>query len=514
MRLKICLLTICALALTAQGTLAKSDKRGVGENQFSFESQMSPLEPGVTWYYNWANVPGSGYNSEVINYTGFEYVPMCWNASYSADKIREYCAEHSEVKYLLGFNEPNFTSQANMTAAEAAEAWTDVKALADELGLKLVGPAVNYSSDGDDNDPFTWYANFVSLVGTDAFDYIALHCYGGAATAATMIEQMYSTYGKQIWLTEFCYWPNGTGDVYVAPATQISSMLNTVEYLEKSDAVFRYAWFKAVGDHDSSSKPNYGLIVTKAGLGERELSPQGYVYTYMTDFDETVYHATETEIAASEYINQSAIQLYPGYNDDCPSPIEISQFNAGAYADYQFDVPTAGDYYLVLTVAGAGEPTRFDPTIGVYAVNDDDDSDGDELSEPVQFEISGNDSTYTRQYFPLTLSAGEQKIRIKDTNAYKPSGIHISTVMLADAAGITGAEADASGDYKIATSDGQISIIGSNFASALVYDLNGRLAASTATSNTIDASALNSGVYILKILGLDGSSSVKKIVIK
>ena len=514
MKFKISLLTICMLALAAHVALAKSSKRGVGENQFTFESQMSPLEPGVCWYYNWANVPGSGYNSEVINYTGFEYVPMCWNASYDTTKIRSYCAEHPEVKYLLGFNEPNFTSQANMTAAEAAEAWTDVKALADDLGLKLVGPAVNYSSDGDDNDPFTWYANFVNLVGTDAFDYIALHCYGGAATAATMIEQMYETYGKQIWLTEFCYWPNGTGDVYVAPTAQISSMLNTVEYLEKSDAVFRYAWFKAVGDHDSSTKPNYGLIITKAGIGERELSPQGYVYTYMTDFDDTVYHSTETEIAASEYITQSAVQLYPGANEDCPSPIEISQFNAGAYADYQFDVPTAGDYNLVLTVSGYGEPTRFDPTIGIYAVNDDD-SDGDVLCEAVQFEISGSDSIYTKQYFALTLSAGKQKIRVKDTNAYKPSGIHISTIMLADAAGITSVDADSKDDYKVQTASGRMVISGTGtYAQACLYDLSGRVVATGSDGSEIDISGLAGSVYVLKIIGADGVPVIKKKAIK
>ena len=131
------------LAVMALSGFAKSDKRGVSENQFSMGSMLEALEPGVTWYYNWGNTPGKGYENQVIDFEGIEFVPMCWNANYNADAIREYCKSHPQTKYLLGFNEPNFTAQANMTPQKAAEEWPKVKALADELGLKLVSQALN-----------------------------------------------------------------------------------------------------------------------------------------------------------------------------------------------------------------------------------------------------------------------------------------------------------------------------------------------------------------------------------
>ena len=147
------LLLATALLASPAGALAKSFKRGVGENQFALDGQMSPLAPGVSWYYNWANTPAKGYQGSVIAFEGMDFVPMVWNANYSADNIREYVKSHPGVKYLLGFNEPNFKKQANMTPAEAAEKWGDVKALADELGLELVAPAMNYSPDAPYHDP-------------------------------------------------------------------------------------------------------------------------------------------------------------------------------------------------------------------------------------------------------------------------------------------------------------------------------------------------------------------------
>lgn len=120
---------LASLMLGSVNADAKSFKRGVGENQFYFVGQMECLEPGVSWYYNWGNQPNQGTNDQIINFKGFEYIPMCWG-NYSEEKIRNYCKSHPETKYLLGFNEPNFKAQSNMTPAQAAEKWPAVQALA------------------------------------------------------------------------------------------------------------------------------------------------------------------------------------------------------------------------------------------------------------------------------------------------------------------------------------------------------------------------------------------------
>ncbi|MCM1153270.1 MAG: glycosyl hydrolase [Muribaculum sp.] len=418
------LLTAALMTSMALPVQAKSLKRGVSENQFQYKAQMEALAPGVSWFYNWANTPGRYLQNEDY----MEYAPMCWNANYNADNIREYCKSHPGTKYLLGFNEPNFTVQANMTPQQAAEQWPAIKALADELGLKLVAPAMNYSPNAPYQDPTKWMDEFVALVGSDAFDYTAIHNYGGLGVMKTLATTFHEKYGKDVWVTEFCLWPNeGNSNSSVSPETQIASMIESVEWLEKTDFIHRYAWFKAIGDSDAAKGPNYGLILSGKGENPRELSEQGKVYVYMSDFNPNVYYTVGEWVNASNYIDQSNCAM--GSNTDTlhGGPIEITRFHSGAYLDYQFDVMQAGKYYLTLRVAGQGEPTRFDPKIGVYSVAGDTET---ELAAPVLFGLSGSNDAYSQQVYEITLPAGKQTIRIKDCNTGRPSGIRISSLII------------------------------------------------------------------------------------
>lgn len=500
------LLAVACAVLTTDAA-AKSFKRGVSENAFNLQEEFDVLIPGVSWFYNWGNVPNANI-ADVPSAETIEFIPMCWNANYNADGIREYCKAHPETKYLLGFNEPNFKAQANMTPETAAAAWPAVKALADELGLELVGPAVNYSPDGPENDPFTWYANFVNLVGIDAFDYIALHCYsGGTGGMQDMIDRFYALYGKKIWLTEFSM--GGDGGINVgSPEAQISSMVQQLEYLEKSDKVFRYSWFIAKGT--TTRSPYIGLIVPKNGYGERELTEVGKVYVYMTDFDETVYHGVDDVVSATEYISSQSLVLGSNADSQNPGELEITQFNSGAYADYQFDIPSAGEYTLTLRVSGQGEPTRFDPTIAIYSV----DENGEQLAtlaEATQFALSGDDAVFGNVAFKLQLQAGKQRIRIADTNPFQPSGMHISSLSFKEGFGGVESVVANSGEFTCAVDGGMLHVYGAAVAlRGEVYDLNGRLVASGAfDGNMMPVDGLAGGMYILKLYTDGGMQALK-----
>lgn len=494
---------LAAFAVTAFNADAKSFKRGVSENAFTLTEEMDVLVPGCSWLYNWANTPTS--NADYMSDDTWEFIPMCWNANYNSDNIRNYCKAHPETKYLLGFNEPNFVAQANMTPESAAAAWPQVKALADELGLELVGPAVNYSPDGPENDPYTWYAKFVELVGLDAFDYIAIHNYsGGSGGMKDMIDRFYSLYGKKIWVTEFCSW---SGDNITAEA-QIASMIEQLEYLEKEDKVFRYSWFKAKGSITNS--PCYGLIVPQNGFGERTLSEAGKVYVYMTEFDESVYHSVDEVVPASEYISSKSLML--GSNGDSlnPGELEITQLSSGAYADYQFDIPSAGEYTLTLRVSGQGEPTRFDPSIAIYSV----DENGEQLAtlaEATQFALSGDNAVFENVAFKLQLQAGKQRIRIADANPYMPSGIHISSLSFKEDFGGVDSVVANSDEFTCAVEGGMLHVYGASVAlRGEVYDLNGRLVMSGAfDGNMMSVSGLAAGMYVLKLYTAGGMQALK-----
>ena len=117
--------------------MPKSSKRGVS---FSFTNIMDLplLSPYISWDYNWGNTPTEDA-ALWFDTNEMDFCPMCWNGSYSKDRIRAFVAAHPNTKYLLAFNEPNLTDQANMTPAQAAALWPDVVALAKELNLKYKG---------------------------------------------------------------------------------------------------------------------------------------------------------------------------------------------------------------------------------------------------------------------------------------------------------------------------------------------------------------------------------------
>lgn len=444
-------LALSLAAMATLGMLAGSPKRGVSENQFSYLVQMRALEPGVCWYYNWGNSGAVGSKGEIAAAENtMEFVPMCWG-NYNADAIREYVKNHPETKYLLGFNEPNFKTQSNMTPAVAAERWPEVQALAKELNLKLVAPALNYSPDAPYTDPTRWMDEFVALVGEDAFDYTAVHSYGGAEVMKELATKFHDRYGKDVWVTEFCFWPGEMG--YVNPKAQISSMVDALEWLEQTPWIFRYAWFKAVGSSDSPTGPNYGLLKTMTSLESCELSEQGKVYTYLPDFDTERYHAVGETFPAVDYVARQFAGVGAGSNPDCEVPIEISEFVTGATLDYQFDVTESGDYYLALNVSGVGEPTRFDPTLAVYSVGADGEL-GECLMPAAKFTLSGSDTEYRRLLLPVTLQAGRQRLRLVDANSYSPSGIRISEVMLGSQTGVAVIEGSATAVADVYSIDG------------------------------------------------------------
>lgn len=428
-------------ALIAGATLtagARSAKRGVSENEFQFKAQIAAVSPGVSWYYNWGPAAGRYLADE----TSMEFVPMCWNGNYDTERIRTYCKEHPETKYLLGFNEPNFNAQAHMTPAEAAAEWPAVQALARELGLRLVAPALNYSPNAPYQSPTKWMDEFIGLVGDDAFDYLAVHSYGGFGVMRDLATEFHDRYGKDVWVTEFCLWPDeGNPNSYVSPEAQIACMVQSVEWLEKTEWIHRYAWFKAIGNSSADKGPNYGLLIPGKGEAVRELSEQGKVYVNMSDFDPDLWHPAGKMIPAVQYSASNALLLGSNTDAAVDCPIEITRFNAGAWADYQFDIPADGNAVLTLRVAGFGEPVRFDPVIGIYAVNADGTT-GRELAAPRTLTLPDAADRYIEVSYVLDVTPGCQTIRIADANPSQPSGILISALAVTTPGGVDAVAAD------------------------------------------------------------------------
>jgi hypothetical protein len=240
---------------------SKSPKRGLAYD-FKSAADLTVMAPGISWWYGWNSTPST---TVAGTYTGLgaEYVPMQWDevldgTTVTADKLAAKIP--AGAKYLLGFNEPNFQSQASLTPKQAAALWPVLEEVARRKGLKLVSPALNYCGQCvSDNgvtyySPTQWLDAFFAAYPAAQVDYIAMHTY--------VCEERYlrdkvaelKKYNKPIWLTEF-----SCGDMdhsQITLVTQQKYLTDALNYLENDPAIFRYSWFSG----RNSEIPNINLL--------------------------------------------------------------------------------------------------------------------------------------------------------------------------------------------------------------------------------------------------------------
>lgn len=190
----------------------------------------------ASWYYNWSAGPTGGAGDAA------EFVPMIWGAdSVDADQLGRAEASGS---VLLGFNEPDFGSQSNMSVEQALELWPQLEA----TGLRLGSPAVAVGA----ADPGGWLDRFLTGARERGLrvDFIALHWYGADFSDAAVgqlegyIRSVHDRYGMPIWLTEYALIKFGDGgSTYPTDAEQAAFVTGSTEMLERLPYVERYAWF-------------------------------------------------------------------------------------------------------------------------------------------------------------------------------------------------------------------------------------------------------------------------------
>lgn len=193
------------------------------------------LAAGLSWRYNWS-VSSEPDSSRV------EFTPMIWGDRLTQE---EALAEvRPDAKFLLGFNEPNFFAQANLSARAAAELWPLVEEVAAARGVPIVSPAVNYCGpEGQchDTNPVSYLEEFFANCVGCRVDYVAVHWYNCSADSLRDYLALFKHFGKPLWLTEFACAYDGDSSL----AGQEAYMREAVPLLEADPDVFRYAWFSA-----------------------------------------------------------------------------------------------------------------------------------------------------------------------------------------------------------------------------------------------------------------------------
>lgn len=375
----------------------KSPKRGVAFNLNSFED-AALLAPYISWDYNWANGMQDDLMPSFLDANNVEYCPMAWSSNYNASRIRAYVAAHPSTQYLLGFNEPNLTDQANMTPAKAAEYWPAVVALAKELNLKLVAPAMNYGTLNGYWDPIKWMDEFLAQPGVsiDDIDVMALHCYMTSPEGLKSFVQRFEKYNKPIWMTEFCAWdanaksPNSVDE-------QINYMCEVLNYFEQSPVVERYAWF--IPRYKTPGAYPYMQMLTNTSPVNPvpvELTELGKIYCQFSVFDENAF--VRFPISAAAYTHcEEKIHIRVS-NDAEAEGLMLNDMGFSQWTEYQVyvDEPIKGLNLRCCSYSGA--------SVALYV-------DG-ELAEVQTIPGTKNMSTWQSIPYNVNLEKGRHTIKL------------------------------------------------------------------------------------------------------
>lgn len=310
--------------------MQKSLKRGVAFGKGDcpwYDEDLSLMSPALSWSYNWSEQPQDEVISAWFDANKMDYCPMAWNGNYNANRLRNYVATHPGCKYLLAFNEPNLKDQARMTPQQAAAQWPALKALAQELNLQLVSPAMNYGTLEGYSDPIKWLDEFFACDGVSVDDVsaMAVHCYMATPGALKSYVERFAKYNKPVWVTEFCAW-----EAYAihSEEDQIRYMCEVLHYMEQSSLVERYAWFIP------RAKTGYPYMQLLTDEKPIQLTNAGKVYCGISSMDTTAWLDGLKEVSAADYIQLSsdAIQVRPSSRSN---HLMLYSLSAGQKVSYQ-----------------------------------------------------------------------------------------------------------------------------------------------------------------------------------
>ncbi|KAJ5627390.1 CAZyme family GH128 [Penicillium herquei] len=219
-----------------------STKRGAAYNDVSTVSALSNTGT-VTWAYNWAF-------SDSDLPSGVDYVPMLWGAKFFGGWLTAIeSALSSGSNYILGFNEPDMASQADMSPSTAAGYYQQY--ITPYSGsAKLISPAVTSST--DTGKGLSWFEEFMTDCSSCNITGLAVHWYGDSVDDfKSFVQQAVSTAStyniEEVWVTEFALNADASG---VTDQSTAADFVNeAIEWMDSQANVTRYSYFMCADNY-------------------------------------------------------------------------------------------------------------------------------------------------------------------------------------------------------------------------------------------------------------------------
>lgn len=237
-------------------------KRGIAwpsANPSSYNSLFSNTI--ASWYFNWGTTATSGLS-------GMTFIYQQWGS----DNI-DNLAKIPTGSTVLGFNEPDGTGQASMSAAAAAALYqSNFTPLRKTGQIAYLGtPSITNGASG-----ITWLTEFMSLCSDCEIDFVSAHWYGPTIDLLeSQMTTLHTTFSKPVWITEMACteWVAASNPSSSAIASFMSSAMS---WMESQSWIEKYAWFGALQITDTALGAGNMLITSDgtalSALGKEYLS--------------------------------------------------------------------------------------------------------------------------------------------------------------------------------------------------------------------------------------------------
>ena len=275
--------TVWVEAVLNDGTVKYTDtvKFGVSKKGICVDKNMgkclSPDNLNISWYYNWGTTGFKTITQDSRNdvlyaddFNKLDFVPMVWSSNSYADTARKVnAAVTSGAKYVLGYNEPDYKDQANMSVDKVIQLWPAFM----NKNIKVGSPATAIWPTSSKN----WFIPFMDKINERDdldVDFITIHCYPdnyqGKGMADWFLKEVvdacWNKYHKPIWVTEL----STSGNQITRDGTY-EFVKNVMPGLDERDYVERYTLFSFDASNNQAGLWYYSSgALTKAGEAYRD----------------------------------------------------------------------------------------------------------------------------------------------------------------------------------------------------------------------------------------------------
>lgn len=237
-----------------------TEKKGMG---WSGNSPIRSLRG--SWFYNW----GPSTTESVMD---IEFVPMKWTAWNDVDGQWQTILNNNTSNHLLGFNEPDAATQANMSLDLMLKRWPKMM----ESGMRLGSPCPA----GNKQLLYDFIKKCDEL--NYRVDFVTLHDYGEGTAQQfyNNCKTLHDKTGRPVWITEFNYggsWTSGT-PTYAQAAARIKEI---IERYDVEGIIERYAIFNFDETVNNNGKPQNRAVFYNP-VENLNITPMGVVYRDQT----------------------------------------------------------------------------------------------------------------------------------------------------------------------------------------------------------------------------------------